>query len=79
MSTQIAVRLPDDQVAYIDAEIAAGRASSRADLIARLLVRERRRQRALDDVEKLKAAGLAGNPDLAAVAAATSRRRLEVD
>jgi Arc/MetJ-type ribon-helix-helix transcriptional regulator len=78
MSTQIAIRLPDEQVAYIDSQVAAGRASSRADLIARLVVRERRRLRALDDIETLKAAGLAGNPDLAEVPAATSRRPLEI-
>jgi Arc/MetJ-type ribon-helix-helix transcriptional regulator len=79
MSTQIAIRLPDDQVAYIDSQVAAGRASSRADLIAGLVVRERRRRRALDDIDKLKAAGLAGNPDLDEIAAATSRRPLEID
>lgn len=79
MSTQIAVRLPDEHVAYIDSQVAAGRASSRADLIAKLLVRERRRQRALDDLEKMKAAGLTGNPDLAEVPTATSRRALDLD
>ncbi len=79
MSTQIAVRLPDEQVAYIDSQVAAGRASSRADLIAKLIVRERRRQRALEDIETMKAAGYAGNPDLARVAQATSGRILGVD
>lgn len=77
MSTQIAVRLPDEQVAYIDAEVAAGRASSRADLIDRLLAKERRRQRALEDLEKMRAAGLAGNPDLAGIPAATADRRID--
>ena len=79
MSIQIAVRLPDEHVAYIDRQVAAGRASSRADLIARLIVRERRRRRALDDIEKLKAAGFIGNPDLAQIPDATSRRPLEID
>ena len=79
MSTQIAVRLPDEQVAYIDSQVAEGRASSRADLIARLIVRERRRRRAIEDIDKLKAAGLIGNPDLAPIVAATSRRPLEID
>lgn len=76
MSIQIAVRLPDEQVAFLDAEVAAGRATSRADLIERLLAQERRRARALADLEKLRAAGLAGNPDLADVAAATADRRI---
>jgi len=79
MSTQIAIRLPDEHVAYIDSQVAAGHASSRADLIARLLVRERRRERALADIEKMKAAGLAGYPDLAEVAVATSRRPMGLD
>lgn len=79
MSIQIAVRLPDEQVAYIDSQVAAGRASSRADLITKLLVRERRRQRALDDIETMRTSGYAGNPGLAHIARATSGRALELD
>ncbi len=79
MTTQIAVRLQNDLVTYIDAEVAAGRANSRAELIGRLLAREVRRQRALGDIEVMKRAGVAGYPDLEGVARATSRRRLDLD
>lgn len=49
MSIQIAVRLPDDVVAYVDSEVAAG-APSRAAVVTRALERERRRQAAEQDV-----------------------------
>jgi Arc/MetJ-type ribon-helix-helix transcriptional regulator len=55
MSTQIAVRLPDDVVAFIDGLVADGEAKSRAQVVSRALERERRRRRALQDVEILKA------------------------
>jgi len=56
MSKQIAVRLPDDLAAFVDAEVAAGRAPSRAAVLTRALQRERRLAAALADVEILKAA-----------------------
>ena len=37
MTIQITVRLPDEQVRYLDTEVAAGRAVSRAAAIARAL------------------------------------------
>lgn len=37
MSTQIAVRLPDDVVAYVDALVQAGDATSRAAVVAQAL------------------------------------------
>jgi Arc/MetJ-type ribon-helix-helix transcriptional regulator len=43
MSIQIAVRLPDDIVAFVDAQVSAGEAASRAAVVARALERERRR------------------------------------
>lgn len=43
MSTQIAVRLPDDLVASVDALVEAGEARSRASVIERALRRELRR------------------------------------
>ncbi|MGH7733786.1 MAG: YlcI/YnfO family protein [Gemmatimonadales bacterium] len=49
MSTQIAVRLPDETVAFLDRLVAEGRAASRAALIARALERERRREMAARD------------------------------
>ncbi|HZM67806.1 MAG TPA: ribbon-helix-helix domain-containing protein [Nakamurella sp.] len=42
MSTQITVRLPDEQVNYLDAEVAAGHATSRAAAITKALRREQR-------------------------------------
>ena len=44
MSTQIAVRLPDEMVAYLDAEVAAGRVPSRAAFVTSALEREIMRQ-----------------------------------
>lgn len=79
MTTQIAVRLADETVGYLDAQVAAGRAASRAALISRLVARDARRQRALDDIEVMRAAGRAGYPDLADVAEATARRRIDLD
>jgi Arc/MetJ-type ribon-helix-helix transcriptional regulator len=42
MTTQITVRLPDGDVAFIDAQVAHGAAASRAALVARAIERERR-------------------------------------
>ncbi|KJF19330.1 YlcI/YnfO family protein [Rhodococcus sp. AD45] len=53
MSTQIAVRLPDEMVAFLDGEVSSHRASSRAALVLRALERERRRQIAARDAEIL--------------------------
>ena len=54
MTTQIAVRLPDELVEFVDGMVRRGVATSRAALIARLLDRERRRNRALQDLEIIK-------------------------
>jgi Arc/MetJ-type ribon-helix-helix transcriptional regulator len=53
MSTQIAVRLPDEIVAFVDGEVRDHRAPSRAALVLRALERERRRQTAARDAEIL--------------------------
>jgi Arc/MetJ-type ribon-helix-helix transcriptional regulator len=66
MSTQITVRLPEDLVAFVDALVADGSVSSRADAVTRALRRERRRELALRDVEILR---VHGDPDLEAIAA----------
>lgn len=60
---QITVRLPDDQVAYLDSEVAGGRATSRAAGIARALRHEQRRQQYERDLEIVLAAG--EDPELA--------------
>lgn len=55
MSTQIAIRLPDEMVEYVDELVSSGAAKSRAELVLRALERERRYRRALHDVEILRA------------------------
>ncbi len=57
VSTQIAVRLPDEVVAFLDRSVADGQAPSRAALVTAALEREMRRQSARRDAEILKAAG----------------------
>jgi Arc/MetJ-type ribon-helix-helix transcriptional regulator len=44
MTTQIAVRLPDDLVAFVDDLVSRGDAASRAAVVSRALERERRRK-----------------------------------
>jgi Arc/MetJ-type ribon-helix-helix transcriptional regulator len=58
MTIQITVRLPDEQVHYIDQQVAAGIAKSRADAIARAL-RDAQDER---DLQVIEAAG--PDPDL---------------
>ncbi|MEA2311070.1 MAG: hypothetical protein QOE28_1038, partial [Solirubrobacteraceae bacterium] len=43
MSKQIAVRLPDDLVAFVDGVVDSGAERSRAAVVTRALERERRR------------------------------------
>jgi Arc/MetJ-type ribon-helix-helix transcriptional regulator len=43
MSTQIAVRLSDELVAFVDGQVQSGSATSRAAVVAHALERERRR------------------------------------
>ncbi|WP_138757550.1 ribbon-helix-helix domain-containing protein [Modestobacter altitudinis] len=57
MSIQVAVRLPEELVRFIDQLVADGRASSRAAAVSQALQRERRRELAARD-----AAILAGGP-----------------
>jgi Arc/MetJ-type ribon-helix-helix transcriptional regulator len=49
MTTQIAVRLPDDIVSFLDEQVSSGAAPSRAAVVARALDRERRREAAQRD------------------------------
>ncbi len=60
MSTQIAVRLPDTLVAFLDREISQGHANSRAELVSRALRRMEREHVAARDLEIIIASG--GNP-----------------
>lgn len=61
MSKQIAVRLPDEVVAFIDTEVRARRVASRAAFVQAALERERRRLTAARDAELLS--GQAGDPE----------------
>lgn len=54
MSTQIAVRLPDEMVAFLDRTVAAGKAPSRASLVMAAVEREMRRQAAEQDAQVLR-------------------------
>ncbi|MEZ5123279.1 MAG: ribbon-helix-helix domain-containing protein [Solirubrobacterales bacterium] len=67
MSKQIAVRLPDDLVRFVDEIVAAGDQPSRAAVVTKALERERRRVVAARDAKVLEAAG--PDPDLAGLAA----------
>ena len=75
MTTQIAVRLPDEAVAFLDAQVASGGAKSRADFIWRAIRREQRRLVAERDAEIYAAEG--PDPDLEAFVAHTAQRSLE--
>lgn len=54
---QIAVRLPDELVSFVDEAVGAGEAASRAEVVERALDRERRRMIAERDIAALQAAG----------------------
>lgn len=69
VSTQIAVRLPDDLVAWIDARVAGGD-SSRASVTTKALQRYRRQLEAERDAEIYRRTG--GYPDLYEWAASRS-------
>ena len=74
MSRQIAVRLPDDLVEFIDQVVQSGEAASRAAVVARAVDRERRRQIAERDAAIL--ARLGPDPDLDQLAAFAAAKPL---
>ncbi len=63
MTTQIAVRLPNEMVAFLDRIVATGKAPSRAALVASAVEREMRRQAAEQDAEVLRQQGAADDLD----------------
>ncbi len=63
MSTQIAVRLPDEMVAFLDHSVATGKVSSRAALVASAVEREMRRLAAEQDAQILRTHGAADDLD----------------
>lgn len=73
MSVQIAVRLPEDLLAFVDDLVSHGDAPSRAAVVSRALERERRRKVAERDAVVLAEAGTDTDLDsLAEFAANTS-------
>lgn len=66
MSKQIAVRLPDELVEFLDELIESGAERSRAAVVTRALERERRRRLAERDAAILKRTG--ADPELAGLA-----------
>ncbi|MGH2915141.1 MAG: YlcI/YnfO family protein [Solirubrobacteraceae bacterium] len=73
MSKQIAIRLPDDLVDFVDSVVGTGAQRSRAAVVRRALERERRRAVAARDAEILAASGPDADLDaLASHAAAVS-------
>ena len=77
MTKQTAVRLPEDLVSFLDGMVATGAATSRADVVTRALLRERRRASAEQDVHILIEQG--EDADLAAMVARTSRQPLHLE
>lgn len=63
MNVQIAVRLPEELVAFLDAEVARGQAQSRAAVVASALEREMRLRLAQRDAEILREVGPADDLD----------------
>lgn len=63
MTTQIAVRIPDEMVEFLDQTVASGRASSRAEIVVAAVEREMRRQAAQKDAEILAETGASDDLD----------------
>jgi Arc/MetJ-type ribon-helix-helix transcriptional regulator len=66
MTKQIAVRLPEGLVDFVDEQVGSGAGRSRAAVVARALERERRRATAARDAAIL--ADVQPDPDLAGLA-----------
>ena len=77
MSRQIAVRLPEDIVDFVDALIKDGKASSRATVVTRALERERRRAVAAQDAAILAHAG--ADPDMESLAQHVASAPLDLE
>ena len=77
MSRQIAVRLPDDLVEFLDGVVGSGSERSRAAVVARALERERRRAMASRDAEILARTG--PDPELEGLAEYAAGRSITTD
>ncbi|QZA09862.1 antitoxin [Mycolicibacter heraklionensis] len=78
VSTQIAVRVPDDLIAFIDDEVRGQHARSRAAVVLRALERERRRRLAERDAVILAATASAPT-EMDALAGRSARTILDID
>lgn len=78
MSKQIAVRLPEDVVEFIDNEVDRRRSESRASFVLKALQREQRRLIAARDAEILAEEGSADD-DFDALAAHVSTLEQDID
>jgi Arc/MetJ-type ribon-helix-helix transcriptional regulator len=77
MSKQIAVRLPDELVEFVDEVVGSGSERSRAAVVARALERERRRAVAARDAEILARTG--PDPELEGLAEYAAGRAVTTD
>lgn len=77
MTTQIALRLPEDLVEFIDEVVASGRFESRAALVTRELRRFQRRVVAERDAEIYRLEG--DDPELMAIVEWTSKHPVPMD
>jgi Arc/MetJ-type ribon-helix-helix transcriptional regulator len=77
MTIQIAVRLPDSMVEFLDRLVAEGQAPSRASVVERALAREFRREIAARDAAILAETG--PDHDMDSLADYAARAPLDVD
>jgi Arc/MetJ-type ribon-helix-helix transcriptional regulator len=77
MSKQIAVRLPEELVEFVDEVVGSGSERSRAAVVARALERERRRVIAARDAEILARTG--PDPELEGLAEYAAGRSVAAD
>jgi len=77
MSRQIAVRLPEDIVDFVDGMVRRGESSSRAAVVTHALERERRRAAAARDAAILSRAG--EDPDMDDLARHVARAPLDIE
>jgi Arc/MetJ-type ribon-helix-helix transcriptional regulator len=79
MSKQIAVRLPDEVVDFIDREVDQRHVESRASFVLKALERERRRLIAARDAAILAKRTTVDDDDFDALAAHASAFELDID
>lgn len=77
MTKQIAVRLPDDLVEFVDGLIATGRFDSRAAVVTRELRRLKRRIEAEEDAEIYRREG--EDPELVAFVRYAAKLPMDLD